>query len=539
MAKPVIGRRGAMGMAAAAAASGAAPGTALAQRQQHLRIAMTAADIPTTTGMPNNGAEGMRFVGYPVFEPLVDWDLLGPDDKRTGFRPGLATKWSVDETRLKWTFELRQGVQFHDGSAFNADAVVWNFARLYDDKSPQYEVAASGIARARVPQVAKWEKVDDFTVAIWTKLPTSFFPMLLAWIPFASPAQYEKLGRDWAAFAKQPSGTGPFRITRVAPQQSIELQRNASYWAPERRPKVDRVTLFPMPEANTRLAALRSGQVDWIEVPPPDGIASLKQAKFQVTTKIYPHIWPWVFSQTGDSPFRDKRVRHAANWGVDRAGLVQLLNETAIPATGFVAAGDVNYGKPAIRFGYDPDKARALMREAGYGPNNPAKIKVMISTSGSGQMLPIPMNELIQRNLEQVHFKIEYDVVEWGQMLLGFRQPPDSAINRGRHAMNISLSWTDPSVWFRWFHSAASTPVSSNWGHWRNEQFDQIIDKVANTFDQDEVDQLLAQAHEILVEESPWLWIVHDLNPRAFSPKVRGYRPVQCWMQDFTQVTVE
>ena len=163
----------------------------------------------------------------------------------------------------------------------------------------------------------------------------------------------------------------------------------------------------------------------------------------------------------------------------------------------------------------------------------------MISTSGSGQMMPIPMNELIQRNLEQAYFKVEFDVVEWGQMLLGFRQLPDSTINRGRHAMNISLTWTDPSVWFRWFHSAAATPVSSNWGHWKNEDYDRILDKVANTFDPAEVDKLLAQAHEILVEESPWLWIVHDLNPRAFSPKVRGYRPVQSWMQDFTQVSLE
>jgi len=530
-----IGRRGTLGLAAALAT----PGVAGAQRQQHLRIAMTASDIPTTTGMPNNGAEGMRFVGYPVFEPLVDWDLLGPDDRRVGFRPGLATKWDVDETRLKWTFELRRGVEFHDGSAFTADAVVWNLARLYDDKSPQFEVAASGIARARVPQVARWEKIDDFTVAIWTKLPTSFFPMLLAWVPIASPAQYEKVGRDWAAFSKAPAGTGPFRITRVVQQQSIEMQRNASYWAPERRPKVDRVTLIPMPEANTRLAALRSGQVDWIEVPPPDGIASLRQAKFQITTKIYPHIWPWVFSMQGDSPFHDKRVRHAANWAVDRAGLVQLLNDTALPATGFVAAGDRNYGKPPFMFTYDLEKARALMKEAGYGPSNPARVKVMISTSGSGQMMPIPMNELIQRNLEQAYFKIDFDVVEWGQMLLGFRQPPDSTINRGRHAMNISLTWTDPSVWFRWFHSAAATPVSSNWGHWKNENYDRLLDKVANTFDPAEVDKLLAQAHEILVEESPWLWIVHDLNPRAFSPKVRGYRPVQSWMQDFTQVSLE
>ncbi|KPL53536.1 hypothetical protein ABB55_16045 [Prosthecomicrobium hirschii] len=506
----------------------------------HLRIAMTAADVPTTTGMPNNGAEGMRFAGYPIFEPLVDWDLANAVDRRAGLRPGLAESWQVDETdKTKWIFKLRKNVKFHDGSAFNADAVIWNFDRLFDDKSPQFEAAASGIARARAPQVAKWEKIDDYTVAIYTKKPTAFFLYIVVWLPLASPAQFEKVGKSWEAFAKAPAGTGPFKITKVTPRVSIELAKNADYWDPKRVPKVNKVTLFPMPEANTRLSALRSGQVDWIEVPPPDAIPSLKQAGYKITTKLYPHIWPWALSVEPDSPFKDKRVRYAANYAVDRDGLVGFLNGTATPAYGFVGPDDVQFGKPKIRFGYDPAKAKALMKEAGYDEKNPAKVKIMISTSGSGQMLPIPMNELVQQNLEAVGFKVEFDVVEWGTMLLGFRQGPDSAINKGRHAMNISLTWTDPSVWYRWFHTDAFTPTASNWMHWSSPDYDKIIDQVSVTFDEKEQEKLLAKAHEILVDESPWLWIVHDLNPRAFSPKVKGYVPVQSWMQDFTQVTVD
>ncbi|MEJ1159087.1 ABC transporter substrate-binding protein [Prosthecomicrobium sp. N25] len=525
--------------ASLAAAMLASAGAAEAQKS-HLRIAMTAADVPTTTGMPNNGAEGMRFAGYPVFEPLVDWDLFNAVDKRAGFRPALATQWAVEpENPTRWVFKLREGVKFHDGTDFNADVVLWNLSRLYDDKSPQFEAAASGIARSRAPQLVKWEKTDDFTVVLTTTRPLSFFPMLMAWIPFVSPTAWEKAGRNWNEFAKAPVGTGPFRITKVNPRVSIEMEKFPGHWNPQRIAKSDKVTLFPMPEANTRLAALRSGQVDWIEVPPPDAIPSLKQAGYKVTTKIYPHIWPWVFSFQDDSPFKDKRVRYAANYAVDREGLVKLLNGTALPATGFVTDTDAQYGKPKVKFGYDPEKAKALLKEAGYDEKNPAKIKVMISTSGSGQMMPIPMNELIQQNLEAVGFKVEYDVVEWGTMLLGFRQPPDSAINKGRHAMNISLSWTDPSVWFRFFHSEAATPTSSNWAHWKNAEFDAILDKVATTYDPVEQEMLLAKAHEILVEESPWLWIVHDLNPRAFSAKVQGYVPQQSWMQDFTQVVVK
>src|SRR6202011_719369 len=115
-----------------------------------LRIAMTAADIPTTTGLPNNGFEGMRFLGYPIFEGLVLWDLSKPDRLAT-LRPGLAEKWEQDPADLKtWIFHLRHGVKFHDGTDFNADAVIWNLDRYFKTDSPQFEPPSSAMSRARV-----------------------------------------------------------------------------------------------------------------------------------------------------------------------------------------------------------------------------------------------------------------------------------------------------------------------------------------------------------------------------------------------------
>lgn len=504
----------------------------------HLRIAMTAADVPTTTGMPNNGAEGMRFLGYPVFEPLVDWDLANAADQRAGFRPGLATEWSVDDvTGTVWTFKLREGVTFHDGSPLDADVVLWNFERLYNTEAPHFDAAASAIGRSRVPQVKAWTKIDDMTVALTTTRMLSFFPMLVAWIPIVSRARYEEVG-SWNAFAARPSGTGPFQITRVTPRVSVELAPNPDYWDPTRIPRVARVTMFPMPEATTRLAALRSGQVDWIEVPPPDTIPGLKAAGFDVVTKIYPHVWPWVLNTLPDSPFADKRVRQAINFGIDRDGLVSLLNGTAQPAIGFVTPEDAQFGNPPLTYSHDPERAKALLAEAGYTDANPLRFKVMISTSGSGQMVPIPMNEFLQQSLAEIGVIVDFEVVEWGTMLVAFRQRPDDAAALGCHAMNISLTWTDPSVWFRWFHSESKTPVSSNWAHWSNPDFDAIMDEVARTLDVEEMEKLLVSAHEILVEESPWVWIVHDLNPRAFSPRVEGFVQAQSWMQDFTTVSI-
>ncbi len=513
--------------------------TRAAAETGHLRIAMTAADVPTTTGMPNNGAEGMRFLGYPIFEPLVDWDLENAADKRAGFRPGLATEWSVDEdTRTRWTFKLREGVIFHDGSEFDAGVAAWNFDRIYNPDAPHYDPQSSAIGQSRVPQLKSWRVVDDYTIELETKKPTSFFPMLVAWLPMVSKAAYEAAGSDWNAFGKAPAGTGPFRIANVTPRVSVELAAYADHWNPERVPKVQKVTLFPMPEATTRLAALRSGQVDWIEVPPPETVPGLKAAGFDVKLKIYPHIWPWVYNVTEGSPFADQRVRQAINWGIDRGGLVAFLNDTALPAKGFIVEDDAQFGNPPFLYGYDPEKAKALLAEAGYGPDNPLTFKVMISTSGSGQMVPIPMNEFLQQNLAKIGVKVDFEVVEWGTMLVAFRQPPNDAAALGCHAMNISLTWTDPSVWFRWFHTEAHTPTSSNWGHWSNPDYDAVLNQVAETFDIAEMEKLLAKAHEILVEDSPWAWIVHDLNPRAFSPSVEGFVMAQSWMQDFTNVTV-
>ena len=132
----------------AAALLGSAPATA----ETTLRIGMTASDIPTTTGLPNNGFEGMRFLGYPIFEGLVLWDLTRTDQLAT-LRPGLAEKWEQEgeDGGKTWIFHLRHGVKFHDGTDFNADAVIWNLDRYFNTTSPQYEPATSGMSKARAP----------------------------------------------------------------------------------------------------------------------------------------------------------------------------------------------------------------------------------------------------------------------------------------------------------------------------------------------------------------------------------------------------
>ena len=292
---------------------------------------MTASDIPTTTGMPNNGFEGMRFLGYPIFEGLVLWDL-GRTDKLAGLKPGLAESYEqAPDDKKTWIFKLRKNVKFHDGTDFNADAVIWNLDRYFKNDSPQYEPPAAGMTRARVPVLASYRKVDDMTVAITTKEAASYFPYMAVYILFTSPASFEKGGRDWSKVAMlPPAGTGPFALKRIVPREVAELSRFDGYWDAGHKAKLDAIRLIPIPEATARMAALRSGQVDWIEAPAPDAVDSLKKAGFQIITNSYPHNWTWHLSRAPGSPWNDIRVRKAANLAIDRDGMKERSESTRL-----------------------------------------------------------------------------------------------------------------------------------------------------------------------------------------------------------------
>jgi peptide/nickel transport system substrate-binding protein len=219
-----------------------------------LRIAMTASDIPTTTGLPNNGFEGMRFLGYPIFEGLVLWDLTKTTEL-AGLRPGLAERWEqAPDDNKTWIFHLRRGVKFHDGTSFDADAVIWNLERYFNKDSPQFEPPASGMTRARVPLMGSYRKIDDYTVAITTKTPASYFPYMAVYILFTAPSSFEKAGHDWSKVATLPAaGTGPFRITKVVPRVEADLARWDDYWDPAKKAKVDTVVLLPIGSKSLRL----------------------------------------------------------------------------------------------------------------------------------------------------------------------------------------------------------------------------------------------------------------------------------------------
>ena len=268
-----LGRQFAAGCGVAAIITGL--GMPIAARAAGvLTIAMTAGDLPVDTGNPDQGFEGFRFVGWNLYDALINWDL-SKSDTASDIKPGLATEWHVDPADHKrWIFTLRQGVKFHDGCPFDADAVMWNFDRINNKDAPQFTTQQFALTRAYMTNFAKIEKVDDKTVAITTKFVESLFPYDMSYLLMISKCRAEALKYDWDAYTAHPSGTGPYKLTGITAHERMEYVPNADYWDPARVPKQDKLVILPMPEAATRTAALLSGQVNFVEAPSPDAIPS-------------------------------------------------------------------------------------------------------------------------------------------------------------------------------------------------------------------------------------------------------------------------
>jgi ABC-type transport system substrate-binding protein len=525
----------------------------LASAESVLRIGMTAADIPRTLGQPDQGFEGNRFTGLTMYDALTMWDLSSAT-KASVVIPGLATEWKVEDAdHTKWIFKLRPGVKFHDGSDFNADAVVWNVDKVLNKEAPQYDPSQIGVTASRMPTLVSAKKIDDLTVELTTKEPDSFLPINLTNLFMASPTKWQALyekaeGADakakstaaWAAFAKDASGTGPWKMAKFTPRERLELTKNDGYWDKNRIPHVDRMVLLPMPEANARTAALLSGQVDWIEAPAPDAVKEIEGRGFKIEKNEQPHVWPWQFSRIEGSPWNDIRVRRAANLCIDRDGMRDgLLSGLMVPATGTFEPGHPWRGKPQFQIKYDLPAAQKLMKEAGYGPTKKLTVKVQTSASGSGQMLPLPMNEYLQQALAECYFDVKLDVIEWNTLFTNWRRGVKDPSANGSDAINVTYAAMDPFfALVRFLQSSMAPPVSNNWGYINNPKFDELVKKARTTFTDKERDEVLAELNAASIDDAAFLYVAHDVGPRALSPKIKGFVQPKSWFVDFSPVSI-
>jgi peptide/nickel transport system substrate-binding protein len=494
-----------------------------------LRVAMSAGNIPIPDQFPTEGGEGRRFVGVNVYDALVNWNSEQGDTPPEPV-PGLAESWTRSDDNLTWTFTLRKGVKFHDGSAFTADSVVFAFDRLMNKDFEFYSETQRSAGASNIAQIASYEKVDDFTVRFVTKKPWAFFLYDLATYNIPSPTAIKQWGNK--DYPQHASGTGPFKIVKYVDGQVLELEKNTDYWGGA--PKLDKLILYPMPEPATRLAALQSGQVDWAEVPPPDSIEQLQAEGYNVLLKGYPHNIVYMLNMYRP-PFDNVKVRQALAYGIDREGIVSLIRGVGQPATQYFYPGHPWRDESFEGYSYDPAKAKALLAEAGY-PNG-IEISIAYPTGGSGNMFPGPMNEKFQQDMRAIGVNVTLVPLEWNNIITAYRAGfanPDYSKYDGLY---FSPNTQAPLFAFASYLTERIPPAGCcNPMGYSSPEADAVFAKAAATFEKAEQDKLLAEFQGTFIRDAPAIPVVHDLNLRVLSPKVRGWVQPQSWWGNFKSV---
>ncbi len=488
------------------------------------------ADIPNLDGNValTSGGAGYRVV-MPMFEALTNYDL---HDEEAPIVSGLADSWTQLDDGKTWEFKLREGVTFHDGTQWNADAAIWNLRRLYDPKAPHYYQLAGSLAAALgfPGPLVGIEKIDDTTFRM--KLAqVRPLPEELVLVFMVSPAAVEKLGND--GFAKAPVGTGPFMFKEVVQGQKVELVPYPGYWGS--KAKLDRLIMRPIPDPSARVSALRAGEINMAIVIPPDSVESLKGEGFEVLLKPYPHTWCYHFNLP-EKPYNDVRVRRALNYALDKETLVNdVLRGTAEPAYQVATVGSPFFDDSLPEYyKYDPDKAKQLLADAGLAGG--FETVWWHPTQGSGMMLPVQMTEFIQSNLRDVGVIVNTKTFEWGAYLGEFFK----GMRKGIGAYNQSWGLWGTAWWGYLFGSIGIPPKGiANVGYYQNPEIDRLYEQVLAK--PEEVDRIEAakQIQKIAMDDAPWLFVCHDLNSKALSPKVHGFVNTHQWWFAFDDLTVE
>jgi len=326
-------------------------------------------------------------------------------DQDMNFIPELAESWEVQENGKVYLFRLHKGVKFHDGTDFDAAVVAWNFEHIMDPEQRAF-------ARPFFQVIEKVEPLDAHTVKFTLKYPTqTFLPTLGLYrtgFLIKSPTTYKKWGRQDAHL--HPTGTGPFKLTRWEPNQIIVLEKNPTYFK-QGLPYLDRIELKIMKDGITRATALRAGEVDFVNYVPKEMVERLsRDPKIQVLKGPDTQSVNISFHNTR-KPFDDVRVRQAlGGYGIDR----HAIAKTAMVGQGralwsFVPPGGKDHLDFADQFPYNPEKAKALLKEAGFDEKNPLKYTIM--THGAEPSLPT-IATILKTQLAQIGVEVTIEVID-------------------------------------------------------------------------------------------------------------------------------
>lgn len=463
-----------------------------------------------------------------VFDQLVLYA-----DESTDLVPGLATAWDVSEDGLTYTFHLREGVKFHDGTEMNADAVVFSIGRMMNEKKVKFTGDALPFPEKQPPAeywlsmemdntIDSIEALDNNTVVFKLKRREAPFlaNMAMDFAAIVSPAAVRKYGED---FRSNPVGTGPFRFVKWIKDDRIILEANDDYWGG--RPYLDQAIFRVIPDNSVRFLELKTGNISICQFPNTEDIElAEKDENLKLATQPGMNIGYVGFNHTKPL-WQDKRIRKAIALAVNKKaivdniyyGLGQVAKNT-IPPTMW------GYNDDVIDHPYDPEAARKLLQEADFQ----GKLKAAGQNGISLWSMPVarPYNpngmkvgEAIQADLRKVGIDVELVTFEWGTYLKKQRtQPPEMDL--------FQLGWTgdngDPDNFLAVLLDGMADPNVRT--QWKNEDYHNTIVKAKQANSRDERIQLYRHAQELINDEVPLINIAHSLVVWPELKTVRNFK---------------
>ena len=429
--------------------------------------------------------------------------------------PGLAQSWDISKDGLTYTFHLRPTVKFHDGTPLTAEAVKFCFDRQLNDQGPFYATGTYPYVKGFLGNVAGVEVVNPTTVQIRLKSPLTPFLQYLAHhsLYIYSPEALKKWGKD---IVKHPVGTGPFKLETWEPGVRVVLARNDQYWGGA--PKVRQAIYVPIIEAQARLSAIKTGEIDLTMDVPPDSLADLRKDPDVVVAETNSSAVWYVALNTRHPALKDKRVRQALNYAVQKDAIIRdILKGTAIVATTPLSPvyGPYHEDK-TVRYPYDPEKAKALLKEAGFASG--FDVTFFVPESGSGMQSPVEMGTVIQANLAAVGVRAKIQTMEWGAYLKKYLDGPDMA------EMSWNPSIGDPDHMMYMLLSSDRFPPAFNAGFYQNPRVDELLRKGRTTIEEKERIPLYREAQRLVVEDAPWIFVDHGKQVIVHRKRVQGFK---------------
>ncbi|MCP4023672.1 MAG: ABC transporter substrate-binding protein [Desulfobacteraceae bacterium] len=446
-----------------------------------------------------------------LFQNICDliFDGMYFQDPQGKLHPRLLEKHTISDDGLTWTLHIRKGVKFSDGLPLNADVIKQTWDRVLN---PKLRVPL----RFAISMVKGCEKVDDHTVKLNMKYPFAPFDatISMALVSPISPAAIEKYGDD---VRQHPVGAGPYKLKEWVKGDRIVLARNENYWG--KAPTVDQLTFKIVPEATTREAMLRTGQIDVCYKPLPSNVASLK--KLSNVTVDMPLDTRTIFMGLNclKGATTNKKVRQAFNYAIDKKAIVnRILFNTAQPMDGPVSPKVFGYAKMDYQYDYNPEKAKQLLKEAKFDFSKTINMR----TPNGRYLFDKQVAEVVQAQLQAIGVKVELRTYDWPTYVAGLLKPIEET-----ELEVFLLGWgplfldADMALYGQ-FTSEVNPPKGLGSSFYTNAAYDEIMKESRKAQDPNKRFDLLKEASSIIWEDCPWIWLHVEKFVLAYSSNIKG-----------------